>query len=84
MKQKRKNRQKLKPILKKTEIFAPQYKNLMFEKRVHRGFVASMKTKQKLGKNHLHFYRKRSQILLPILIHSWSYTCQISGNNCIY
>jgi hypothetical protein len=30
----------------------------MFEKRVHRGFLASMKTKQKLGKNSNNWIKK--------------------------
>ena len=47
---KRKNRKKVKLRSKEQEILAPQYKNLMFEKRVHRGFLASIKTKKKLGK----------------------------------
>lgn len=51
MKQKRRNRKKEEPNPSDRQILAPQYKNLMFEKKVRRGFLASIKTKQKLGEH---------------------------------
>lgn len=49
MKLKRKNRKRNSGAKKQLEILAPQYKNLMFEKKVRRGCRASERTQQKLG-----------------------------------